>query len=285
MKIFKHKNFMGLIYSLLVALPFLSILVSSAYVVLNKNAYISYDGNQLVYERVSLYDTDGSTIYAGDMEKYQLYYADSLIVNTEVIDNYLSMYIYKFSYMNFLDLDYSGVLDEVYRDDYEYDIYNYLSITFSNHDAYVYYTNENCYAAVDYSLVGISFTNVYFVINGYDQVVLNEVFGDITVISPTDFNVYEYRAISDYAPLNNAFDYAIDKTIKDNNYGNIDFLSWFSNMFLNMNNNINARYVRFANWYMNYVMFVSCAYLLFLVLMWFINFARRLLDRGMNYDW
>ena len=56
-------------------------------------------------------------------------------------------------------------------------------------------------------------------------------------------------------------------------------------MFLQSGNQVNDRLVNFANWYLNYTMLVSCIYLLWLVLMWFINFARKLLDRGMNYDW
>ena len=44
MKIFRHRNLMGCIYALLMAIPFVAIAVKSAYVVVNKNAYQSYSG-------------------------------------------------------------------------------------------------------------------------------------------------------------------------------------------------------------------------------------------------
>lgn len=93
---------------------------------------------------------------------------------------------------------------------------------------------------------------------------------------------YEVKITNGY--LDNAFDYSISKFVEDNNFGRVDLTSWFMDMFLtdNVHNNL---YVHFVNWYLNYVMLITLMHFLFAVLMWFINYCRRLLDRGMNYDW
>ena len=84
--------------------------------------------------------------------------------------------------------------------------------------------------------------------------------------------------------LHSFFEYAVDEVIKENNFGHIDFFSYFESIFMS-DNQVNNRYIGYVNYYLNYALMVSLAYLLFLMLMWFINFARRFLDRGMNYDW
>ena len=66
----------------------------------------------------------------------------------------------------------------------------------------------------------------------------------------------------------------------------VDFFVWFDDLFLNVpSGSLTELTIQLVNWSFNYVFFVSCGYLLFAVLMWFINFSRKLLDRGMNYDW
>lgn len=67
---------------------------------------------------------------------------------------------------------------------------------------------------------------------------------------------------------------------------NINFFTWFANLFISYESgSFTELTILFVNWYFNYIFLVSCGYLLFSILMWFINFSRKLLDRGMNYDW
>lgn len=84
--------------------------------------------------------------------------------------------------------------------------------------------------------------------------------------------------------LDNVFEYSVSKFVDENDFGQLNFFQWFEDMLLT-NNTHNALYIHFANWYLNYAMLISLMQILFLVLMWFVNFARKLLDRGMNYDW
>lgn len=97
-------------------------------------------------------------------------------------------------------------------------------------------------------------------------------------------NKNAFESFTDASVMTSILHGAMEDIVGSANFGIINFLTWFESMFLDMTNNINALYLHFINWYLNYVMFVSCAYLLFLVLMWFINFSRKLLERGMNYD-
>lgn len=84
--------------------------------------------------------------------------------------------------------------------------------------------------------------------------------------------------------LDNVFEYSINKLVDDNNFGQLNFFEWFSGFLLNdaQQNNL---YIHFANWYMCYAMLISLMQILFLCLMWFVNFSRKVLDKGMNYDW
>ena len=80
----------------------------------------------------------------------------------------------------------------------------------------------------------------------------------------------------------------VTNTINEFNVSSVymDFFVWFDDLFLNVQTgSMTELTLQFVNWYFNYVFFVSCGYLLFAVLMWFVNFSRKLLDRGMNYDW
>ena len=88
----------------------------------------------------------------------------------------------------------------------------------------------------------------------------------------------------DFHTLDNVFEYSVSQFVKDNDFGNVDLFSYFGNIFLN-ENQMNNLYVGFANWYLNYAMLITLMHFLFAILMWFINYSRRILDRSMNYDW
>lgn len=97
-------------------------------------------------------------------------------------------------------------------------------------------------------------------------------------------NVYHaiyYYTYIDYSYLDNVFDYSLHNFIEDNNY-NVDFFGWFNNLFLNQSGK-NLLYLNFVNWYLNYALLVSAGYILFLLFLWFINFARKLLEGGNSF--
>lgn len=107
-----------------------------------------------------------------------------------------------------------------------------------------------------------------------------------TILSGT---AYEYTTFykvvfNENAYLDNAFDHSLSKYVDDNSFGKLNFFEWFFDIFMDSNQQNNL-YIRYVNWYMNYVLLVSCSYILFLVLMWFINYSRRILERGLDYDW
>lgn len=79
-----------------------------------------------------------------------------------------------------------------------------------------------------------------------------------------------------FGKLDNAFDYSLYTFLKDNGSGELNLTDWFVEVFLQRTTH-NMLYINYINWYMNYSLLVSCVYLLYLVLMWFITLARRLL--------
>ena len=93
------------------------------------------------------------------------------------------------------------------------------------------------------------------------------------------FNKNAYQSYASGEVLDDVFEYSISRFISENSFGRLDFFQWFSNLFIDSSNNL---YIHYINWYMNYTLYVSLAFLIFMVLMWFINFARKLLERGMD---
>ena len=83
--------------------------------------------------------------------------------------------------------------------------------------------------------------------------------------------------------LDNVFEYSVNQFIDENNFGNFDFFQWFSTFFL-QDNAVNNLYVHFINWYMNYMLYVSLGYLIFSILMWFVNFFRSLVEKSTDLN-
>ena len=268
---------MGLLYAVLLAIPLVSIISRVIYVQSNKNAYQSYAGTTQQIESVDTYyqfNTNELNTYE-DLIQGNIYYFTYDDELWTIRNNYV-----------FLFFNYIYSLDGIYLNE------ELLSYELNEGNYCLYTENENDYIA-DSSLSYYLQTNLtnglYFVFDyapSTSYTILNNLIEE-GFLTQSDYLGWEDFTINytEVSYLDNVFEYSVDSIIQENNFGKIDFLSWFSNMFLDNNNAVNNRYVHFANWYMNYIMFVSCAYLLFLVLMWFINFARRLLDRGMNYDW
>lgn len=107
-------------------------------------------------------------------------------------------------------------------------------------------------------------------------------FYDLSFITASTYNVIESVDIDTSGTLDNAFEYSINQFINDNNIGKLNFFEWFTDLFFD-NNAKASTYINFANWYMNYALLVSLGYILFMFLMWFINFIRKLLDKGMSF--
>lgn len=104
----------------------------------------------------------------------------------------------------------------------------------------------------------------------------------LSVLSRCCYVILNKNAYQSYASgevLDDVFEYSISHFISENSFGRLDFFQWFSNLFIDSSNNL---YIHYINWYMNYALYVSLAFLIFMVLMWFINFARKLLERGMD---
>lgn len=277
MRIFKHKNMMGLIYSILIAIPFLSVLSRSAYAVFNKNAYQSYSGDY------------GEKVYKRVVSPYNTNEVNSL--NDLHVGSYYLLTINKVI----------GELHEIrYSTSNNIDIINFDDIRcFDNDITGVFIYDTTTYQGYGYPIIKTNNTTYYFQSSDTREsfnfiVYINSAFSGGTTSNYSLFskvtNEYEEYLPYEYVELesqtlDNAFEYSLSSFVDENHWGKLNFFEWFTSLFLDVNSNNNGLYIHFINWYMNYTLFVSCAYILFMVLMWFINFARRLLDRGINYDW
>lgn len=244
---------MSWLYVALLTIPFLSIISRVIYVQSNKNAYQSYSGQNVGGVENELISPSANMFNIGDDYTYinELIPSNSTSNRLEIIptDN-------KFKLDNATYNDVSKLV--WYKEGNSTNYFYYIDTT--NH-----YTNLNLnIVSISFNVASYSFQN-----NDFTTPILNYFY---KVVYNNDFY------------LDNVFTYSVNEIIKENNFGEIDFFQWFTDMFLN-DNQTNNMYVGFANWYFNYILMVSCGYLLFLVLMWFINYSRRLLERGMNYDW
>ena len=249
MKPIKPRALTHLIYGLLMLAPICAIGVKCGYVMFNKNAKDSY--SNITKQSLGLVSDNSNNVP-------NLTYMIAIKEGTE----------------------YSGAI-AIKSSTINYDYIAGTEISY-NVSKIQFYPNNTHFRLID---DGNTFHNYQLndekraYLNGQTFVYLN---GNLyTNNQPVSFYSITYTT----EKLDNVFYYAVDEFIEDNNFGIIDFKQWFNNMFLQSGNQVNDRLVNFANWYLNYTMLVSCIYLLWLVLMWFINFARKLLDRGMNYDW
>lgn len=250
MRITKQRTLTGLILAVLMALPLCSILSRVIYVQSNKNAYQSYSE---VVETTTTQLSDGDSFNDGMM--YTFAWNGQM---TGATNNKIDVLDGK---TNIVDLFFAG---ETWKVDYFNPTYETTRTRLI-----VYDTNGNQHNAFMWQEV----SNTFY---AYTKATSS------TLKSNSLFNVYSNTYIT--SKLDNVFEYSVSQFVEDNNFGKVDLTSWFMDMFLtdNVHNNL---YVHFVNWYLNYVMLITLMHFLFAVLMWFINYCRRLLDRGMNYDW
>ena len=248
MRVLKSKSLMNLILGVLLALPMCAVASRVIYVQVNNNAYQSYSNEYVEkYSQVN----NSSTFIVG--QEYLVAY-DSNSTNTSGgLINVSDTNLYDFfaedinnrviTGINFVVETYARI-NLVFSDTTTLRINNWNETTTSFVFTYES-TNIN-------GNVNIKFTNIYGIVWTHDK-------------------------------LDNVFEYSISKFVEENDFGQMNLISWFSGMFLSdtAHNNL---YVNFINWYLNYAMLVTLVHFMFLVLMWFINYCRRIIDRSMNYD-
>lgn len=275
MKRLNKTHIFHIFFGLLMFLPFISILSRVIYVQSNKNAKDSYSGN---YEITYKYESN------------QVQSEDDLITNNIysilLDDNTAGIFPNNEDRLVFLPITLFE-LNKVY-----YSGEDFLQcFTFKDIVIEIYNDNGNVYFYVYTSLE--SFENnedycVSYILNNIDIISDNKFIGKLidcnnitsSIFSYTDYN--EIESVNLSGTLDNAFDYSISKFIEDNNF-KINFFSWFEDLFLIQNGGVNALYLSFANWYMCYALLVSTGYLLFLILMWFINYVRKILEGGNSF--
>ena len=244
-KLFGKKNILSLIFGLLMMLPFFSIIARCIYVQSNSNAFVSYYGE-------TINQSEMVNITTNELQVSHTYY---LITPTNIS--------YERKEGN-TEISVSNViLDNVNKNISSlrfYVVNNTTNLTIQGigTDSFIIYNTQ---------MHELSFT-----FNGIN----NELY-------VSDINTILYEQIfNNYSFLDNVFDYSLASFVEENNFG-IDFFQWFDNTFLTQSGH-NMVYINFANWYLNYAMIVSTAYILFLAMIWFVYFARNLFEKFMNYD-
>lgn len=281
---FRHTNFMRLIYATLLALPFVAILSRVIYVQSNKNAYQSaeIENSYQTYEKVYEYETnevnDANDLIVGNIYKVSITKTElDLLPNSTRFIQFTGIFQYKV-YRDFTsqEVEYKTSVDDLDNAKLGFfkDLPNWLMVNYINTNnqsiTYLYQSNYELVQDLTFYILFESLTYPQF----------------IDYISESDYFGQEDVIIEDHTgtTLDNVFEYSVNKFIENNNFGKINLFQWTTDLFFD-SNDVNNMYVGFINWYLNYTLLVSATYILFLVLMWFINYARRLLERGMNYDW
>lgn len=246
---------MGLVYSVLVALPLFAVLGRVLYTQWNHNANLSYSG----YENGGItldYVQSNSDLVAGDE-----YYLTNAYISVSHGD--VGSRIQRIFYTNV----------EVINNGSSYDLSNTYAVGFytitnsTSMGYYFYYDNEQYFNIGSSTPFTIKFNYTTNSLGSAEPFALCD-----TLYS----QIYE----SDYQ-LDNAFEYSLSTFVDENDFGKLNFFSWFYDLFLS-NTSRNNLYIHFVNWYMNYALLVSLTFVLFLVLMWFVSFVRKLLENSQN---
>lgn len=298
-KIFGTKQITHLIYGILMLLPFLSILSTCAYVSLNKNAYQSYSQSEefTYYEKQEIKTNDientrefhedywyyiyfsTESISSGDSEFY--YILEDTGINANIIFSSYTEYTYCSQDIS-LNNQYNADFLQVFLSERKNssNVINFLNFDDSN-DEFIYEFNHVYLYNVDLLFFG-------FLIRFNQSIDLSTLMDTISISQvPSIYlpliTTYEEKTINQ-STLDNTFDYSIAKFVRDNDNYNIHFFDWFGNLFLkNGNTGVNAIYLNFINWYLNYALLVSVGYILFLLMLWFINFVRKILEGGNSF--
>lgn len=242
-KLLSYRGLMGFIYALVMLLPFSAIGLRCAYVTFNKNAYQSYSDKSAM--TTTLISNNNQSIvgnnYIINLLSSGESYSDNIYFNSSTID---------FSYLYGQTISFNVVGFRFYPNNTHFRLLdeNNNSYNFELNDEKRTYLNGQSFNWRTGNLVNS---------NGNQ---------------PVRFYMVTYTTGS----LDNAFDYSLQSFLDENGVGRLNLTNWFVDIFLD-NTTHNMLYINYINWYMNYSLLVSCVYLLYLVLMWFITLARRLL--------
>ena len=251
MKVLKHKNLMNLLYATLIALPLFSILGRVLYTQWNQNAKDSYSDNFI--QKATLVDNTSLDMIGAN---YQVNYWNGTGISGAEYSNFI-----KYSSISINWYDYGASTSNTYNG-FRF-AYNAIQLTSGN--------NNNVTATLN-NIWGNTLNSFTYIYDSGTLIYTNTTYSGYS-------KVYLLTTMED--KLDNAFDYSLKQFVTDNDYGNFDLTSWFSNMFLS-NNAQNNLYIHFINWYLNYVLLVSLIWVLFLLIIWFVNFARRLLESSFD---
>lgn len=245
----RSKSIMTLIYCALLSIPLVSILSRVIYVQSNKNAYQSYSETSALTTTLI---SDNAQVINGNNYMINLLesgssYSENIFINSSTID---------YDYLANTELSYDVIGLRFYPNN------THIRFIESNLSSHNYVLNDEQRTYLNGQTFNLQSGNL------------------VSPNQPVRFYMVSYSS----GKLDNVFEYSINKLVDDNNFGQLNFFEWFSGFLLNdaQQNNL---YIHFANWYMCYAMLISLMQILFLCLMWFVNFSRKVLDKGMNYDW
>lgn len=268
MKVLKHRNLLGCLFAFILAMPLINIGGRMAYTIFNKNAKDSYSGVS-GYSINYKYETNNVTGLV-DLKPRNVYTLDFNNIDISGNDTIRFVLTYGVNFQinnNVINaVDTLEILDN-----------NGIYITSLNDTIYFrYQSNFNSY------FLAVNITSIV-------DKKINFIFKDnftssyIDYVSSSEWNVIESVDVSNLGTLDNVFDYSINKITESNNIGELKFFTWFADLFIDLDNSQNALYINFINWYFNYSLLVSAVYILFLALMWFIMWIRKLLERGLDF--
>jgi len=256
----KYRTLMGFIYAIVMLLPFSSILLRCLYVTFNKNAYLSYadfNSETSEYRQITNYDS----LIVGNTYKLISNNTENTNLKTSTTGSMLVENVQIETSSRTLTAEQITGISSIMV--YKYN--NNTLIRLNNLDNPI----------PDYGLNShyLTCTFTYLGLTGVDTTNSFEYYFDGLF--------YENTLINNRNTLDNAFDYSLDTFLEENGTGRLNLTNWFTSTFLDETSH-NMLYINYINWYMNYSLLVSCVYLLYSVLMWFLTFARYLINKPLK---
>lgn len=254
MKNCKRRTIFSWIFALLLLVPMFSIAIRCLYVVFNKNAYQSYSNfNSETHEYVNVDSFDD--LIVGNTYKF--------ISNNDGFSTITNVN----SYMQVENVNIISASRTITEEQAQ-------SIT--RFGLYLYNNNTLLRFNDDSGIQNIAF-NSGFATFTFTYLGLINVNTSNTFESYFDSTVYSNNLTNYGNTLDNVFEYSIQQFVDKHGNGLINFFALLQDYFM-QSTSANALYFTFANWCLNYVLLVSCVWLLFSVLMWFINYCNYMLN-------
>lgn len=285
-----ERFFTALIYTILLTIPLLSVFARTIYVQSNPNAKDSYSGERTDIVKRAKYNTNElnslDDFVDGNVYCFS-YFSDgySVTSSTGVTDFDISTCIH---YSLFLSSNVSFRIDDFwYEPDYTpYSYVSFYSDCVTITDCISSYLNDENATEFIYLgwILGITYIeDIHFYFIYSSDCITNFSADDFNLlieegfIYASDWNDYEYVEVVTNDSLDNAFEYSMQQVVNTYGKGNINFVNWFGSMFFT---DTNSLYFNFVNMYLNYALYISACYLLYLVLAWFIKFVTHILNNS-----